>query len=187
MALGLEPLGWAQERQAPASLPSVPGWLGSLCPRFHAHHPPSPLRSKKSPELASEELLLCVPGDSESSLSPLDLAPGDLAQDGGFSLGVPKMLEAILFFLTGCSVGSSKPNEKLDPLPGGRKTRELFLLLGSTPLKVVIVVMAKRGEVGPENAEWKLGPTGADDSTSSNSRAPRASAARAIFIDSYLP
>lgn len=49
-------------------------------------------------------------------------APADLAQDGGFSSGVPKMLEAILFFLTGCSVGSSKPNEKLDPPPGGRKT-----------------------------------------------------------------
>ncbi|MCV4819951.1 hypothetical protein OFM15_28135, partial [Escherichia coli] len=57
------------------------------------------------------------------------------------------MLEAILFFLTGCSVGSSKPNEKLDPPPEGRKTRELFLLLGSTPLKVVVVVMAQRGEV----------------------------------------
>lgn len=58
------------------------------------------------------------------------------------------MLEAILFFLTGCSVGSSKPNEKLEPPPGGRKTRELFLLLGSTPLKVVVVVMAPRREVG---------------------------------------
>lgn len=65
------------------------------------------------------------------------------------------MLEAILFFLTGCSDGSSKPNEKLEPPPGGRKTRELFLLLGSTPLKVVVVVMAPRGEVGwrRENAE----------------------------------
>ena len=45
-----------------------------------------------------------------------------MAHDGGFSSGVPKMLDAILFFLTGCSVGSSKPNEKLDPPPGGRKT-----------------------------------------------------------------
>jgi hypothetical protein len=36
------------------------------------------------------------------------------------------MLEAILFFLTGCSVGSSKPNEKLDPPPGGRKTLEIM-------------------------------------------------------------
>lgn len=131
MALGLEPLGWAQEQRAPASLPSAPGWLGSLCPHFHAHH----------------FLPLCVPG-SKPSLPPLDLVPADLAQDGGFSSGVPKMLEAILFFLTGCSVGSSKPNEKLDPPPGGRKTRELFLLLGSTPLKVVVVVMAQRGEVG---------------------------------------
>jgi hypothetical protein len=109
---------------------------------------PSPFRSKKSPELASEELLLCSPDDSKSSLPPLDLAPADLAQEGGFSSGVPKMLEAILFFLTGCSVGSSKPNEKLDPPSGGRKTRELFLLLGSTPLKVVVVVMALRSEVG---------------------------------------
>lgn len=38
MALGLEPLGWAQEQRAPASLPPAPGWLGSLCPHFHAHH-----------------------------------------------------------------------------------------------------------------------------------------------------
>ena len=51
--------------------------------------------------------------------------PADLAQEGGFSSGVPKMLEAILFLLTGCSVGSSKPNEKLDPPPGGRKTLEM--------------------------------------------------------------
>lgn len=34
MALGPEPLGWAQEQQARASLRSAPGWLGSLCPRF---------------------------------------------------------------------------------------------------------------------------------------------------------
>lgn len=53
--------------------------------------------------------------------------PADLAQEGGFSSGVPKMLEAILFLLTGCSVGSSKPNEKLDPPPGGRKTLEMMV------------------------------------------------------------
>lgn len=58
-----------------------------------------------------------------------------------------------MFLLTGCSVGSSKPNEKLDPPPGGRKTRELFLLLGSTPLKVVVVVMAPKSEVGWRGAE----------------------------------
>ncbi len=38
MALGLEPLGWAQEQRALASPPSAPGWLGSLCPHFHAYH-----------------------------------------------------------------------------------------------------------------------------------------------------
>lgn len=32
------------------------------------------------------------------------------------------MLDAILFLLTGCSFGSSKPREKLDPPPGGRST-----------------------------------------------------------------
>lgn len=32
------------------------------------------------------------------------------------------MLDAILFLLTGCSVGSSKPKEKLEPPPGGRST-----------------------------------------------------------------
>lgn len=37
-ALGPEPLGWAQERRAPASLPSAPGWLGNLCPHFHVYH-----------------------------------------------------------------------------------------------------------------------------------------------------
>ncbi|KAL1764164.1 hypothetical protein HispidOSU_027281, partial [Sigmodon hispidus] len=54
-----------------------------------------------------------------------------------------------------CSNGSSKPSEKLDPPPGGLKTLELFLLLGPTPLKVVVVVMAPRGEVDwrRENAE----------------------------------
>lgn len=48
--------------------------------------------------------------------------PDDLAQEGGFSSGVPKMLDAILFLRTGCSFGSSKPREKLDPPPGGRST-----------------------------------------------------------------
>lgn len=48
--------------------------------------------------------------------------PEALAQEGGFSSGVPKMLDAILFLLTGCSVGSSKPREKLEPPPGGRST-----------------------------------------------------------------
>lgn len=55
-------------------------------------------------------------------ITDIKAVPADLAQEGGFSSDVPKMLEAILFFLTGCSVGSSKPNEKLDPPPGGRKT-----------------------------------------------------------------
>lgn len=32
------------------------------------------------------------------------------------------MLDAILFLLTGCSLGSSKPREKLEPPPGGRST-----------------------------------------------------------------
>lgn len=32
------------------------------------------------------------------------------------------MLDAILFLRTGCSFGSSKPREKLDPPPGGRST-----------------------------------------------------------------
>lgn len=50
------------------------------------------------------------------------LLPDDLAQEGGFSSGVPKMLDAILFFRVGCSFGSSKPKEKLEPPPGGRST-----------------------------------------------------------------
>lgn len=47
------------------------------------------------------------------------------------------------------------PIKKLDPLPGGHKTWRLFLLLGFTPLKVVVVVMVPRSEVGwhRENAE----------------------------------
>lgn len=35
------------------------------------------------------------------------------------------MLDAILFLRTGCSFGSSKPKEKLDPPPGGRSTLEI--------------------------------------------------------------
>lgn len=34
------------------------------------------------------------------------------------------MLDAILFLRMGCSFGSSKPKEKLDPPPGGRSTLE---------------------------------------------------------------
>lgn len=54
------------------------------------------------------------------------------------------MLEATLFFLTDCSVGSSKPNEVLDLPPRDYKTWELFLQLGSTLLKVMVLVMVPR-------------------------------------------
>jgi hypothetical protein len=61
------------------------------------------------------------PDNSEYSLAPLNLATVDLDQERGFSSGVSKMLEAILFFLMGCSVGSSEPSGKLGPPPGGCK------------------------------------------------------------------
>lgn len=73
-----------------------------------------------SPQKINSSYSCCVcPFDRWSQMEPV---PADLAHEGGFSSGVPKMLDAILFLLTGCSVGSSKPNEKLDPPPGGRKT-----------------------------------------------------------------
>ena len=55
----------------------------------------SHLRPKKSLELVSEELILCVPDNSKLSLSSLSLAPADTAQNMGLSLGVSEMLEAI--------------------------------------------------------------------------------------------
>lgn len=55
----------------------------------------SHLRPKKSLELVSEQLILCVPGNSKLSLSSLGLAPADMAQNRGLSSGVSEMLEAI--------------------------------------------------------------------------------------------
>ncbi|KAL0626246.1 Protein GVQW1 [Plecturocebus cupreus] len=59
-------------------------------------------------------------------------------------------------FSHGCSVGSSKPNGKLDPSPGSCKTQELFLLLKSTPLMVVVAVMGWRSKdgVSPYWSTW---------------------------------
>ena len=107
----------------------------------------SHLRPKKSLELVSEQLILCVPGNSKLSLSSLGLAPADMAQNRGLSSGV-RDVRSHLFFPSTCSVGSSKPNNKLGPPPGGCKTWKLFLLLGSAPLKVTVVVMVPRDEGG---------------------------------------
>lgn len=52
----------------------------------------------------------------------------------------------ILVFFTNCYVDPSKPNQMLDPTLGGN-TWEMFLLLRSKPLKVVVAIIVSRGKV----------------------------------------
>ena len=101
---------------------------------FSGISPSPPFGSTQSPEFASEEFILSEPSASGFSLISLDLAV-DVAQEGGFSSGVPKILDAILFLLPPCcSFGKSNPRLKLEPPPGGRRTLELLRPLGSIPL-----------------------------------------------------
>lgn len=100
----------------------------------------------KSPELGSEELILCVSGNSKPSLSPLRLVPADVAQDGRFSLGISEMLEAI--YSSSQPVLSLHRNLIQNLPPGDCKTLKLFLLLGSTSWKMIVVVVVLRGEGG---------------------------------------
>lgn len=125
-ALGQVPPGWAQGQRAQASHPAA-GWPQVRVRNF-MH-----VRAKTSPVFSSEEFLLWSPADSASSQPPPDLAHGV-----GFSSGVPKTQEAILFLPIGCSVGSSKSNENWIHHLEAAQPRSSSCYWGS-PLKQMVV------------------------------------------------